>query len=544
MATVNINRNQFEKEIGKIDEKMEERISMLGTPIEKLTKEELQIEIYPNRPDLLSYHGFKRAFLAFIDKKTGLQKYKIEKSDYKVFVDSSLKDIRPYTACAVVKNLKFDSEKIKEIIEIQEKLHMTIGRKRKKLAIGIYPMDKIKFPITFKALEPDKIKFMPLDSDREMSGLEILQRHPTGKEYAPLLAGKAKFPIFIDSNKNILSMPPIINSHQTGKVTEKTKDIFIECSGFDLNTLNKCLNILVSTLADMGGSIHEIEVDYGKEKKISPSFESEKMGINIENVNKLLGLTLKESEIKKLLERMGYDYNKNNVEIPSWRVDILHEVDLIEDIAIAYGYENFMPEIPKIATIGNEDPKETVKRKISDILTGLNIQEVSNYHLTTKKDQFEKMNTKESEYIEVENSKTDYNTLRTNLAHYLMKNFSENVDNDFPQRIFEIGRVFKLKDNVSEKENIAVAISPGNFTELKQILNYLFKMMELNVKFEEPKEIPDYLIQGRVASILLKEKEIGFLGEVHPKVLKNWKVRMPVALFEISFDKIYEELKS
>jgi phenylalanyl-tRNA synthetase beta chain len=541
MAIVSINRNQFEKEIGKIDEKMEEKIALLGTPIEKLTKDELQIEVFPNRPDLLSYHGFKRAFLAFLDKKTGVQKYKINKSSFKAIVDSSLKEIRPYTACAVLKGIKLDSEKIKELIEIQEKLHATLGRKRKKLAIGIYPLEKIKFPVTFKAIEPDKIKFMPLDSEREMSGLEILQRHPTGREYAPLLAGKARFPIFIDSENKILSMPPVINSHDTGRVTEKTKDMFIECSGFNLNVLSKCLNILVASLVDMGGEVYEIEVEYGREKKIFPNFETEKMKINIENANKILGLSLKENDIKKLLEKMGYNYNKSIVEIAPWRVDILHEVDIIEDIAIAYGYDKFVPEIPEISTIGQEDPKETIKRKLSEILTGLNILEVSNYHLTTKKDQFEKMGLKESPCIELENSKTDYNILRDNLTHYLLKLFSENVKNDFPQKIFEIGKVFYLKENYPhEKENIALAISPGNFTEIKQIMDYMFKMLGLNVKFEESKESPSHFINGRVAEILLNNKKIGFIGEIHPRILRNWKIRMPVALFEISFDEISE----
>ena len=184
-------------------------------------------------------------------------------------------------------------------------MHTTLGRKRKKLAIGIYPAEKIKFPVYFKALEPDKIKFMPLDSDREMSGLEILQRHPTGKEYAPLLAGKAKFPVFVDSENKILSMPPVINSHDTGRITEKTKDMFIECSGFNLNILNKCLNILVSVLADMGGEIFEIETEYGRERKITPNFETEKIQISSEKVNKLLGLDLKEKDIKKLLRKDG-----------------------------------------------------------------------------------------------------------------------------------------------------------------------------------------------------------------------------------------------
>lgn len=544
MAVVLINRHQFEKEIGKIDEKMEERIVMLGTTIENLTKDELQIEVLPNRPDLLSYQGFKRALLAFLGKKTGMPKYKLNKSNYKVIVDSSLKDIRPYTTCAVIKDLKLDPEKIKELIEIQEKLHLTLGRKRRKLAIGIYPMEKIKFPVKFTALEPDKIKFIPLDYEKEISGLEILQKHPTGREYAHLLSGKAKFPVFIDSENMILSMPPVINSHTTGRVTEKTKEIFVECSGANFNILSKCLNILVSALADMGGSIYEIEVDYGKEKKLTPEFGIEKIQINIDRIDKLLGLDLKENDIKKLLEKMGYNYNKNTVEIPPWRTDILHEVDIAEDIAIAYGYENFIPEIPEISTIGQEAPEEIIKKKISEILTGLNILEVSNYHLTTKDDQFEKMDENEKlNFVELENSKTDYTILRKDLTHYLLKIFGENVNNEFPQKIFEIGKVFSLRDNLPyEKNNIALAICPGNFTELKQILNYLFKMMGKKVQLEEPKENPDYFIKGRVAEIKLENKTLGFMGEIHPRILRNWKIRMPVALFEMDFEDILKSI--
>ena len=228
MALIEFQKKQFEEEIGKLDEEMKEKIAMFGTPIDNLDEQKIQIEVFPNRPDLISFQGFKRAFLAFLGKNTGLINYKLNKPEknYVVHIDSSVKDVRPYTACAIIKGLKFDDEKIKEIIDIQEKLHLTIGRKRKKVAIGIYPLEKIKLPIIFKALEPDKIKFIPLESDREMSGLQILQKHPTGKEYAHLLAGKAKFPIFVDADNKILSMPPIINSLETGKVTERNKRCF------------------------------------------------------------------------------------------------------------------------------------------------------------------------------------------------------------------------------------------------------------------------------------------------------------------------------
>ena len=550
MANIKLNRKQFEKEIGKFDEKMQNKVAMFGTTVENFDDKEIEIEIFPNRPDLLSYHGFKRSFLAFLGKEEGLKKYKVNKpkKDYQVKIDSSVKKIRPYTACAIVKGLKLNDEKIKEIIEIQEKLHTTVGRKRKKVAIGIYPLEKIKLPITYTALEPDKIKFVPLESDKEMSGLQILQRHATGRKYAHLLAGKAKFPIFMDADEKILSMPPIINSKLTGKITEETKNIFVECSGFDFQILNKCLNIIVTVLAEMNGEISQMNLK-GIIKETTPNLTPEKMKLSLENTNKLLGINLTEKQLKKLIEKMGYDYDKNSIKIPAWRTDILHEVDLIEDIAIAYGYENFVPEIPDIATIGKEDPKETIKRKISEILSGINMLEISNYHLTNKNDQFKKMKIKEQDFIEVEESKTDYTILRKDLTHYLLKILSENVDTEYPQKVFEIGKVFHIKKvnenqkEIKESEHLAAAITPGNFTELKQILKYLSRMINVEIKLEEPKDFPSYFIEGRCASIKLENEELGFIGEIHPKILKNWKIKMPVTLLEINLDGVLEKLK-
>jgi len=558
MAIITLNKKNFEKDIGKFNEDMQNKIAMFGTPIEKISSDEIQIEVFPNRPDLLSYHGFRRAFMAFLGKKTGLKNYKVQKpgKNYLVKVDSSVKEVRPHTVCAIIRGLKLDDEKIKELIEVQEKLHVTIGRKRKKVAIGIYPLEKIKLPITFKAIEPDQIKFIPLETEKELSGLEILQKHPTGKEYAHLLAGKTKFPVFIDANKQILSMPPIINSQMTGKVTEKTKDVFVECSGFDIETLRLCLNILVTAMAEMGGQIHQMEISSGlRTKETTPNLNPRKMKISIENTNKLLGLNLKEKEIKILLEKMGYNFQANKeggiVEIPSWRTDILHEVDLIEDVAIAYGYENFVPEIPAISTIGAENPKETIKRKVAEIFSSIGITEASNYHLTTKKDQSEKMNVseKKSDFIEIIESKTEYTVLRENLSHYLIKNFSENIDAEYPQKIFETGKVFfkNERGEISEKEILAVAVAPGNFTELKQILEYFFRMVgqEKNLKEKEPDAgtKPEYFIEGRTEEISFKNKTIGFLGEIHPRILRNWKIKMPVALLEICIDDLLEELE-
>src|SRR3989338_6041064 len=307
MPTINISRKVFEQLVGrKLPlEKLKDRISYLGTDLESVTENEIIVEVFPNRPDMLSVQGFARAFSSFIGAKKGLRKYTVEKSNEKVIIEKSVADVRPYTACAIVKNLHFDDEKIKEVIDIQEKLHITYGRNRKKVAIGIYPYEKIKTPITFRAENPEDIIFQPLEFAKEINAMQVLKQHPAGKEYGHLLEGKKKFPVFRDANNEVLSVPPIINSHKTGKISEKTKEVFIECSGFDFRVLQKCLNMIVTALHDMGGKICSMDLVYGSKKCVTPSLEPEEMKIDIAYINKLLGLSLKESEIKKLLERMG-----------------------------------------------------------------------------------------------------------------------------------------------------------------------------------------------------------------------------------------------
>ncbi len=544
MTNVKFLKSDFEKHI-KLTPEIIEKISLFGTPLESINDKEIEIEVFPNRPDLISLQGFVRSFKAFIGKEKGLKEYSIAKplENYKVDISPNLKNIRPFTACAIVKNLDFDDKKIKEIIELQEKLHITIGRNRKKVAIGIYPLDKIKLPIKYLALEPSKIKFTPLESDGELTANQILSKHPTGKEFAHLLEGFDKFPIFTDSLGNILSMPPIINSHTTGKISQNTKEVFIECSGSNLETLQKTLNIIVTTLAEMGGKIFQMHLDYGGKKIITPDLTPQKIKISLENVNKLLGLDLKEKDLDRLLPLMGYEYNNNTVIIPSWRTDIMHEVDIIEDIAIAYGYNNLSPEIPNISTIGEESKIEKIKLKISDLLIGLEINEISTYHLI-KKAEAELSDLKEK--IEVENSKTDFKILRSDLLTPALRTFSENKDHDYPQKIFEIGTIFlNDKNNISEtgiieKDNLLIALSPSNFTEIKQILNYL--ELSLNISIEIKEIDHKDLINGRSASLLFNKKQIGYFGEVHPKTLQDWNIKMPLSVLEISLNEIMDNI--
>ena len=547
MPTVKLNKSQVLKYIGKkiSDNELRERIPMIGVDLEDINKDEIIVEIFPNRPDMMSDIGFSRALSSFLGIKTGLRKYIVKKSNEKIIINKNLKNIRPYTAAAIVKNLKLDNEKIKEIIQIQEKLHITYGRNRKKCAIGVYPLENIKFPIRFMALEPEKIVFKPLDFNKEINAREILEKHPAGKEYGYLLKNLNMFPVFIDANNNVLSLTPVINSEYTGRITEKTKDVFIEVSGYDLDVCKRCLNIIVTALYDMKGEIYSLILDYSGKKIISPDLKPEKIKINLSYINKIIGVELKDNETKKYLERMGYGFNKEKKEvlIPVYRTDILHEIDIAEDITIAYGYNNFKVEIPNIATIGEEDKFECFKNKIAEVLIGLGLIEVNSFSISNKEVLNSRMNFN-NDFIQLQNALTsEYNVLRNFLIPSLFEVLERNRHNDYPQKIFEIGKIF-VKSNeeetgVKEINRLAVLSCHANvnYTEVKQFLDALFNAIGLKISIENAEH--GSFIGGRIGNVFIDGKDIGFIGEFKPEIITNFNLDMPVSGFEIDLDKIF-----
>jgi phenylalanyl-tRNA synthetase beta chain len=303
------------------------------------------------------------------------------------------------------------------------------------------------------------------------------------------------------------------------------------------------LNIIVTTLADMGGQVYAMELDYGKNCKVTtPDLKPEKMRVSLDNANKLLGLNLKEKDLQKLLPKMGYEYEKSRVSVPAWRTDILHEVDIIEDIAIAYGYDNLVPEILEVATIGEESIESKIEGKIAEILIGLGLVETSSYHLI-KQEEAERANLGDNK-IEVADSKTEYKVLRPSLLVPTLRIFAENKDNEYPQKLFEIGTVFAkdgtrggIETGIKETQNLLVACSPGNFTELKEILDYLTRMLGISYTLKEATK--EGFTEGRTGTIIINNHQVGHIGELHPETLRTWNIKLPVAVLELSLEEIF-----
>ncbi len=542
MPTVTLNYDTIVKGLGRSisDKQLKHYITMLGTDLEHLGRQGITVEVFPNRPDMLSDYGFLRALRSFIGVDRGIRQYRAKRSGKRVYVRKSVSKVRPYTACAIVKNLRLNDESIAQIIQLQEKLHISHCRNRSKAAIGLYPSDRIRYPIEFVALKPDQVSFIPLGSDQLMTGFEILRKHKTGREFAHLLAGKSLFPVFRDSRGEILSIPPIINSEFTGKVTRETTEVFIECSGFDISFLSKLLNIIVCELADMGGELYSIDVIYPDRKLVFPDLKPKSMELDESYVEKLLGARV---NIKEYLERMGYSYDNGLVSIPCYRTDVLHQIDLVEDIAIAHGYNNFKPELPNITTVANENPIEEFKRKIAELLIGLGFVEVFTFNITNNELQHKLMGLK-GNIIEFSNYKSrEQSGLRSWMIPSLMEALRLNKNNEYPQFIFDIGYVFRLdskeETGILEQEMLGLVMA-GNqqdYTRVRQVAEYIFSVFGLSAELKPTSHRS--FIQGRVAKIKAGECELGMLGEIHPKVLNNFKIEMPVAALQLNITKLF-----
>ena len=536
MPTITIDKKDLLDLVGKklTDDKLKNKISMLGTDLEEVTDKEVNVEIFPNRPDMLSTEGFARALSSFVDVKKGLRNYKINNSNYVVNMDKKVKEVRPYAVCAVVKNVNLNDVAIESLMQVQEKLHTTHGRNREKASIGVYDLNKINFPLTYTT-KPKDFEFTALETSKEQSLSWILEKHQKGMEFKHLLEKFDEYPIWLDSKGQVLSMPPVINSEET-RVTDKTKNLFIDVTGNDEQAVEQALNIIITGLADRGGKIYSVKVG----NKDYPNLEPKKIKISPTYINKRLGLNLTEREIYSLLLKMGIEYKKPYAYVPSYRTDILHEIDVAEDVSIAYGYENFEPEIPNVATIAEEDGFEKFKNKIANLLTGYGLFEVNTYNITNKEDQTKKMRV-DMNVVRITNAlNEDFDVLRTWIIPSLLDVLKNNKHNEYPHRIFEIGSVFTPK----EKSRLGVLLThkDTNYTEARQILDSLFSLLDVEYEVKEIEH--DSFITGRVARVYVNGKGVAYLGEMHPEVLENFELEMPVVGFELNLSDLYANLNS
>jgi phenylalanyl-tRNA synthetase beta chain len=538
MPLVSFDYHDFTKLLGhKISkEDLIEKLPMIGGDFDSFDGDTINIEFFPNRPDLTSVEGIVRASRAFFGFELGLTKYETTPSDVNLIVDPSVKKVRPFVVTALVKNITMSDELIRSLMDLQEKLHFGLGRNRKKVAIGVHNFEPVKPPFTYKAVDPDVVEFVPLAKTESMTLKEILTKHEKGTDYAHLLSDFDRYPLIVDSNNNVLSFPPIINGSLT-EVTPYTKDVFIDVTGTDQKAIQTALNIVVTALAERGGKVFTTTIIDAGKTVISPDFTPKKMDLSISYVNKILGTQLTEPQIIDCLGKMGYTTNHKSTDtlqilIPSWRSDILHQIDLVEDVAVGYGFGVFQPEFSKTLTFGKTLPQHQLHESLRTIMIGLGFNEVTTFTISNDHDEFINMGLPKGNIVEIENPiGEEYSGLRTSLLPSLLKLLRENRHHSLPQQIFELGSV--VDEQAKNRYHLAgiKVDAKANFTDCKSLVEAILRDSGCQYSLQE--KMHSGFIDGRCASIISDKKEIGYFGEFHPKTIQTFSLEHPMIAFEL-----------
>lgn len=550
MPTITFNIKDLQKLIGKkisLNE-LDDLLAYAKAGLEDFDKStgEIKAEFEDtNLPYLWGAAGFARLARGMLGKDKGLCKLDLKNGKYKLIVENSVTKVRPYIAAFVAKGPKIDNALLKQLIEFQEKVCETYGRKRKKIAIGIYNYSRINFPIHYKAVFPNKVKFVPLDFKKEMNLKEILTEHPKGKEYGWILDEFSKYPILKDANNQILSFPPIINSNETGQIKENDTELFFEVTGTDMNSVFLCCNIFAQDMSERGFNIFSVDIKYPTKQITTPMQFKDSIKLSTKDVNSVLGLDLKEGELKSLLRKFRYDYKTDKVLIPDYRKDILHKRDVIEDVAIAYGYENIPTYNLTSYTQGQTSKIVGFTDKIREILVGLGFSEVMSQVLSNKNLLYNKMEIDDFGTVELEKPVSDnYSVIRTWITPILMDFLSKNRHVEFPHNIFEEGVVtLKKGGKIIDNQRISTIIvsEKADYTKIKQVLDCLFRMLGTEYEIEDTNHRS--FIAGRVGRVIVNNKQVGYIGEIAPRVIYNFNIEMPVVAFELNITEMFEAIK-
>jgi phenylalanyl-tRNA synthetase beta chain len=545
VPVVNIKFERLKRLVSGVNmNKILDTLPFIAVDIEDIGKDMIRVEYNPNRPDLSSDYGVARALRGLLDIEIGLPKFKLAgRSGLAVSIeDRDVRRLRPYLVALVAKNGKLDEETLKQLIAMQEDLHNGIGRKRRKASIGIHNLDVIRFPVIYKTVSGD-YSFTPLNQSSKFAIYEILKDLEIGRQYAHILSASDRHPIILDRDGTVLSLPPIINGQAT-KVNDRCRNLFMEVTATDQEIAEDVLAILAITLYDAGFELRTVSiVDSGSRRKIeTPRMKPKLISTDVKYVNSILGLTLDTKQMITSLKRSRLDAKavgrkKIICTVPRYRIDISDPVDISEEVAIGYGIYNFEPKFPTSPTAGMRSSLSVYFNAIREAMIGLGMIESLNFMLTSKEVQYNAFDIPAKYVLSVESSRSaEHEILRNSLVPLLLQSLSYNIHEQYPQRLFEIGKTFlKSTATIEERWSIAAVIAhtDADYTEIKSTMQALLRSC-FGIEATTKASKNHMFMEGRCADVILDGKSVGTLGEIVPIALENFKLRTPVAAFEIN----------
>ncbi len=566
MPTISVNRKDLDKLLGRraTDKELETWLSLVKGEVKDYDSAsgELRIELQDsNRPDLWCVEGIARQIRCKLEGRPKPYPYLKAARGRRdqVLVEKGLEGVRPFIGACKARRYKVTEEGLAQLIQTQEKLADIFGRKRRTISIGLYRLPPIKFPVVYALVHPDQATFRPLGFDDAMSLREILEIHPKGQEYGAILAGQQRFPLLRDANGAVLSFPPIINSRDLGEVRAGDEDLFIEVTGTDLRMVMLTVNIFAANLHDRGAVIEPVDVLYphktemGRTVRMPQAFIRPRV-IRQTEIAKALGDALPVKEIRASLISYGYaaigGARSLTVTPPSYRNDLMHSVDIIEDVAISRGYNTFGPIMPSAFTVGGLSRIEQLSDKARELMLGFGFQEIISNILSSREDLVAKMRLSAghpaARCIEIDNVMSQsIECLRQWILPSLLRVETASSRSFYPHLLFEVGEV-TLPDPDTEtgvrteiRLSALLAHAGASFSETHSYLALLCYYLNKPADHLTPIEHPSF-IEGRVARIELAgsggTSSVGLIGELHPEALERWQISMPCSMFELALD--------
>ncbi|PSN68080.1 phenylalanyl-tRNA synthetase beta chain [Corynespora cassiicola Philippines] len=544
---------------------------------EEREKPQLKIEIPANRYDMLCYEGIAMNLRVFLEKQK-LPEWTLSRPASgeleTLTINEDTTKIRPLCSGVVLRGIEFTQERYDSFIALQDKLHQNLARQRTLVSIGTHDLDTIKGPFTYEALAPEEIEFIPLNQTQKMNGKQLMEFYEKDKHlgrYLHIIRDSPVYPVIYDSNRTVLSLPPIINGDHS-KITLNTKNVLIEITALDKTKVEIVNQILVAMFGGYAQSIEPLNIvsPHNNESREAPDLSPRLFHAEVDYLNQVTGLDLPPEEICKLLSRMGYsvtpskgDSNLLDVSVPITRADVLHQADIMEDYAIAYGFNKLPRVFPnKSAAVAAPLPINKLGDIVRTECAAAGWTEVMPLILCSHEENFEWLNRKDdgNTAVVLENPKTiEYQIVRTSLLPGLLKTINSNKHHAVPMKIFEVSDV-AFKDLSQERKSrnerhFAAAImgKTSGFEQVHGLLDRLMLMLKSafitreegmkNEKLEgywiEELDDPTYL-KGHGAAIKLniggKHHTIGSFGILHPSVLQKFELGYPVSTLEFNLE--------
>lgn len=594
MPTISLGRDRLFKALDRVysDDEFDELCFEFGIELDDVTTEKAiirkekhlsedaqedeeiiyKIEIPANRYDLLCQEGLARGLRIFkgIEQVPEFCVSKIQSSSLiRVQVKPETAKIRPFLVCAVLRGVTFDQARFNSFIDLQDKLHQNLCRRRTLVAIGTHDLDTLQGPFSYEALHPSEISFVPLKETEEFTAERLMEKYKSDaklKKFLHIIEGSPVYPVIFDSKRRVLSLPPIINGAHSA-ITLDTKNVLIECTATDLTKAKTVLNTMVTMFSEYCEKKFEVEpvevLSANGDSNIYPDLSCRSMEVSLSYICGAIGAPLKAKQVVEILNRMqlpatvcsekGSD-SQICIQVPPTRSDVLHPCDVMEDVAIGYGFNNIKQTTPKCVTQGKLEPLNEFSDALRAEVAMAGFTEVLTWILGSREENFDmvKRKSERDKAVIVGNPRTsEFEVVRTSLLPGLLKTLGHSKDHPRPVKLFELSDVVTLDSGkavgAKNQRHLAALYCNANsgFEVIHGLVDRVMQVVGIGPAAKGDKS--GYYIQsskepeffpGRQASIFCKGSRIGTFGVVHPEVLQNFLIPDPCSVFEINIESL------